>query len=376
MIHNLNNLSKGNYVDPIDAVVVALDIPLQNGFVNALKASLQADPLPFPVISIFPVEDGPVTNTWAENLKKQDSNLVISEHGLEALKNAGVPAKHIPIGLDTESWRMPVGKEKQAIRAAMGYKEDDFLIVTVADNQERKNLSAAMEMIAGARRQHRRIFWHLVTTRSTVAGWNLSDYALEVGMTGNFVIWDRGISHHELWPIVAMSDLFLLTSKAEGLCLPVLEAMACGVPVLASHCSAILEHIHPGYKKKNFRRNNDYFGERGVTIPVAFKNRDVWGNSWRSYVDVERGTKLLTKIIKMTQKGSPVLHKMVARARGYVENRKPDKAGEVLNGEIDRLVHEYRTRQNDVFKDLVPGSPAVVPSPVPIIGEEEEQTDE
>lgn len=383
MIANLHNLSLDGFVEPIDALVIALDIPLQIGLRNRLKAQLleqtRIEEIPFPIISIFPVEDAPVMNTWAHNLGYSDSNLVISQYGQNALEEAGVESKHIRIGLDTEAWRLPIiadatmgsEEEKASIRRAMGYTDEDYLIVTVADNQERKNLSAAMDMIAEARKKHRRIFWHLVTRKDSLAGWNLEDYALEKGMTGNLVLWDRGISHADLWRVMVMSDLFLLTSKAEGLCMPVMEAMACGVPVLVSHCSAFLEHVHPNLDKKKFKKNKDFFGERGVTIPIEFKNRDVWGNSWRSYVDIDRGTNILEKMIDFHFKKSPALGYMTANARQYVVERDHEESGDLLNAEIDRLVKEFRTEHNDVFGEIVPGSPAVVPSVVPVVGEEQ-----
>jgi glycosyltransferase involved in cell wall biosynthesis len=79
---------------------------------------------------------------------------------------------------------------------------------------------------------------------------------------------------NDLSLLYSVSNVFLLTSKAEGLGIPVLEAMACGIPFLVSDTGALPELAG---------------GNRGWTIPIALNNIDVWGNSIRGYVDTNIG---------------------------------------------------------------------------------------
>jgi L-malate glycosyltransferase len=51
---------------------------------------------------------------------------------------------------------------------------------------------------------------------------------------------------HEVGPILAQADLLLMTSRAESFCLAALEAMACGVPVLASNVGGLPEVVRDG----------------------------------------------------------------------------------------------------------------------------------
>lgn len=68
------------------------------------------------------------------------------------------------------------------------------------------------------------------------------DLGLEENIT--FVGW---IEHEELPPLIAGSDAFIRTSITEGLGVAFLEAMACGVPVIASKVQGILDIVKHEY---------------------------------------------------------------------------------------------------------------------------------
>lgn len=56
--------------------------------------------------------------------------------------------------------------------------------------------------------------------------------------------------HHNVGPLLAQTDLLLMTSLSESFCLAALEAMACGVPVLATKVGGLPEvviHGQTGY---------------------------------------------------------------------------------------------------------------------------------
>lgn len=333
MLMNLQALGMSGQIPEVKSLTVALDIPLQTYLMSVER------PPNVPYIGIFPVESAPLRSTWTTQLAGMDARLVISKFGVEALEHRDLSSRYIEIGMDTDKWRIPTPEERTGLRKMMGHTEDDFVIVTVADNQERKNLSAAMEIIKRLKErvgENASITWHLVTRPGNIIGWDLADLANDMGLTGNLEMYDRGIEFEMLWKLVAMADVFLLTSKAEGLCMPIMEAMAAGTIVLATDCTAIPEHIFADPEKRG--RFSTYEGERGFLLPVEFVHCDPWGNSNRHYVDVEKGADVLAKIYKLWKSKSKKLEEMRKRARAYVEGRHWDETGRVLNETIDALV--------------------------------------
>jgi glycosyltransferase involved in cell wall biosynthesis len=347
IIQNMQALASANQLPRIEALIVALDIPMQ----ERLLTIPQRQGIPY--LGIFPIESGPLTQTWANVVAEMDSACVISKFGLQQMKDASVAGRYLPIGLDTEAWRRPLPNERKQLREAMGYTDDQLVVLTVADNQERKNLSAGMDIIAEAARDID-VQWMLVTRIASPVGWKLDDMAIEKGIMDRIAKFERGLPFDRLWTLYAIADVFLLPSKAEGLCMPIMEAMATGAAVVATDCTAVPEHI---YENPYYREN-----QRGFPMKVAFTHQDPWGNSMRSYVDYKSGAKRLKEVYELKKSGR-LEETILAPARAYAESRTWDLCGEVL----DKAVREI------MLKDVPPAVPAAqgmtpstVPRPIPI----------
>jgi glycosyltransferase involved in cell wall biosynthesis len=302
----------------IDAVVVALDIPLQEILLEQLGA-----PGDLPYVGLFPLEADPLCSSWAISLLRMDERLIMSRFGQAELARAGVEATYISIGVDTTSWRPPTAEERMQIRQGLGIEDGAFVILTVADNQERKNLSRALEIFAGFARD-RRALYLVVTRPKSAVGWKLDDYAMELAIYDRLMLWERGIPFKSLWSLFAAADGFLLTSKAEGLAMPVLEAMACCLPVIGTDCTAIAEHLADG---------------RGLLIEPDYVMRDPWGNSRRYLAGLESGVAALHRLAEMSKTKRK---RMLDRAETYVFERTWEKAADILVAAIGRahLAHQ------------------------------------
>jgi glycosyltransferase involved in cell wall biosynthesis len=317
----------------IEAIVTALDIPLQEA---VLKQFGPARDIPY--IGIFPLEAGPLCQSWAMSLLQMDKRLVMSEFGTAECEAVGVDATHIPIGVDCEAWNPPTVEERAMFRKGLGIPDDSFVVLTVADNQERKNLSRAMEIYAGACKGTKSHYL-MVTRPNSPVGWKLQDYAVSLGIFGQMNIWDRGMSFKQLWSLFAVADCFLLTSKAEGLAMPVLEAMSMRLPVIGTKCAAIEEHLTEG---------------RGLLIEPDYVLIDPWGNSMRYFAGLEEGIYQM-RLLRDGMSKSDVVE-MLDRAQEYVLARRWEAAADSLIEAIEGVKQPL----GEVDFDWKPGDAALL----------------
>jgi glycosyltransferase involved in cell wall biosynthesis len=343
MVNNFDTLGQRGENEAIEAIVVALDIPHHTQCLSLVKNR-------WPYLGIFPVESGPLRRSWAAILSRMSSRLVISEFGKQCIRDAGLSSEHLRVGVDTEAWRPPNPEERINVRKALDIGDDVFHVLTVADNQERKNLSASAQAIAILAERGVNVKWSLVTRIGAFVGWNLDDLAADFGIQDRLLKYERGIAHDRMWALHSSADAFLLTSKAEGCCLPVLEAMSTGLPVVATNCTAVHEHLFDGAEHK---------ASRGFPVRAVFKHMDPWGNSIRHYADPVDAARQLEAVYKM--RGTARLAEIVNRAQAYVATRKWSAAGELLNAEISRTMTE---RNGPGAVERKNSRPVTVPHPV------------
>lgn len=281
-----------------DVLIVALDIPHQEKYAAFCKQ------LGKKMVAITPLENPPLTQSWAYILQQIDKVFFISQLGADEAVKAGVEnAEHLVVGIDTISWRRRTSEEYTKGREMLNISPDTVVILSVADNQERKNLSKAMEIVSKVKQSGKKVKYILVTREESEVGWKLRDLAMTYRIPSDVMIFERGISFKELYSLFAISDIYLLTSKAEGLCMPVLEAMCVGVPVVATACGSMPELLAEG---------------RGFLIDTEYSMIDPWGNSRRDFPNAEDGARIILEI-------SDQILTAPNKARIYVETRTLEK---------------------------------------------------
>lgn len=358
MMQNFAMLAKGRAVEPIEALIVALDIPIQERMMMTVRKF--AD---WPYIGIFPIESGPLCPSWAAILNNMTSRLVISQYGLQQMADAGVGGQFLPVGLDTASWRPPQPEERKALRESMGFTDDMMVVLTVADNQERKNLWAAAETIKLMMEDGMDPQWTLVTRVHSPVGWRMADLGWKLGIQEHVMPFERGLPFDRLWTLYAIADAFLLTSKAEGFGMPMIEAMACGVPVVATDCTAIPEQIFEDYPGREV--------PRGFPIAVDYWNLDPWGNSMRAWASPASAAAHLRTIYEWKKSGDTRLTDIVNRGIAYARARTWDNTAAVLLNAVEEVKLRPAIEETPVVDGVpMPANiqPLTVPRPLPVLG--------
>jgi glycosyltransferase involved in cell wall biosynthesis len=115
-------------------------------------------------------------------------------------------------------------------------------VISVARAYAHKNLAGLLRAYAVLRRQgHADVQLVLVGERYRTGG-ELDRLTQELGLREG-VVFTGFVSHDELNALYAGAAVFAFPSLAEGFGLPILEAMACGTPVVASDASAVPEAV-------------------------------------------------------------------------------------------------------------------------------------
>lgn len=313
----LNNLI---YLQRADLIMIGMDIPFQTQFFDALRGSGK------PYVAITPMENGPLVQTWAQSLANMTCVFFISEMAKQEAIKAGVTkAEHLYVGVDTELWKPATPEQRAQLRSGMGIEDDEFVILTVGDNQERKNLWAGMRIVSLLKKEHpnRRFKYIMVTKEDSQVGWRLRDLAASEGILEEYLPFQRGLPTRDLWGLYAVSNVYLQPSKAEGLGLPVLEAMGCGIPCVTTDTGAMTELLQE---------------ERGMLVPSAYEYIDVWGNSRRDFINMVSAAGSIGVI--MNPDNSAGIQQMVDRASAYVRSRTWDIAVAQMDAKIAEIFNE------------------------------------
>jgi L-malate glycosyltransferase len=145
--------------------------------------------------------------------------------------------------IDTARFPRPSDDERRAARREFGFADDDFVIGSVGFIDDRKNqldLALALgKMIATA--PNARLL--LVGTEDPAYGDEIRRTAEQLGVARRIVFTGE---RHDVPQLLAAMDVFALVSRKEAGPIAVLEAMASGLPVLATNIGMLPDFVRDG----------------------------------------------------------------------------------------------------------------------------------
>lgn len=143
------------------------------------------------------------------------------------------------VGMDMERFSVASPAEKQAVRQELGLKENDVFAISVAQLIRRKNHAILIEALAKLNDPH----FQLIILGDGVQEQELKDRAKALGMEKQIRFLGFRSDVHRL---CRAADIFLFASLQEGLPVAIMEAMACGLPIIASDIRGNVDLIDPG----------------------------------------------------------------------------------------------------------------------------------
>ncbi|MBO1512351.1 glycosyltransferase family 4 protein [Metabacillus bambusae] len=176
-------------------------------------------------------------------INEEDYNLAISHRFMSG------EVEHVHgVGVDTERFKPMNSEEKQQLREKLGYKPDNLLLFYAAEFNKNKNQQFLIKSIAEIKET-------LPNAKLLLAGEGaLQDscrkLASELGVDSmvDFLGYRKDIVN-----LLPMCDVAVASSLREGLPVNIMEAMACGLPVVATENrghNELIQNLYNGWTIK------------------------------------------------------------------------------------------------------------------------------
>lgn len=212
---------------------------------------------PFRWIAWYPVDHEPMPPKIRESISNANFRIAMSKFGVTESNKAGLDCYYVPHGVNTELYK-PI--DKKEARKQLNLPEDAFIVGTVAMNKglpSRKSIPSMLKAFAEFRKKHTDAIYYMHTQEGRgndgLGGVNIPElcgllglrYGKDVMLTSPYNML-LGYSDEIMATLYSAFDVHLLASMGEGFGIPIIEAQACGCPVIVGGWTSMPELVHSG----------------------------------------------------------------------------------------------------------------------------------
>jgi glycosyltransferase involved in cell wall biosynthesis len=245
------------------------------------------------------LRDSAIYDQFKRGIASMEIAIVTPSHwSAEGFYKAGFPRDQvhiIPHGVDVDYFR-PLPDIRSAIRSDMGFGDSDFVFLSVGAMTGNKGIDLLLQAFAEVYRKH-------PDARLVLKGMDplyksnelLGDAMARVPLEDQQRIVERisyfgeSFTFREMAMLYQGADAYVSPYRAEGFNLPVLEAAACGLPVICTGGGATDDFVRDPFARKieSTRVSSKSDGEEltlldpSVDHLIALMNSAVEDNSWR-----------------------------------------------------------------------------------------------
>lgn len=198
------------------------------------------------------------------------------------------------VGINLEKFKAVSSEEKKALRSKYKYDSGDFIILYIAEFIPRKDHDFFIKNIPELKKQ--------IPNLKVIMpgrGVQLKEMKiLAVNLEVDDIIWFPGY-RKDINLLCAISDLYVTTSRQEGLPISVIEAMASGLPIVASNIRGQTDVVVPGRNGELFQLdNNADFVEKIVAL---YKNPELRAEMRKNNIEDSRKYSVDIAVKKMAE---------------------------------------------------------------------------
>ena len=204
----------------------------------------------------FPAPEGVVRFFHRSNARP----VAMSRFGERQLMEAGLDPSYAPLAVDTSVYKptftVTIGGEERNARELYGIPQDAFAVLMVAmnkDPRDRKGFNEAFRAFGAFWRDHQESVLVVHSNRygTDGSGINLEELAKHAAIPPHAIVFTDayaqviGFSPEMMAGLYTAADVLLAPSRGEGFGVPMVEAQACGTPVIATDFTAQSELLGP-----------------------------------------------------------------------------------------------------------------------------------
>lgn len=252
-------------------------------------------------IPMTPVDTDPVSPFILDRARGAYRVISISTFGQEQFRTKGVFSTYLPCMVDTNVFK-PM-RNREDMRKTLAIPDDIFLFGMIGANKEwppRKSYQEAMDAFKIFHDTHPKSGMYFHTNYLQGHVFPIEEYARFIGIqdvcykTPPYNMMFQ-VERQDVASIMNAFDCQLAPSSNEGFGVPIIEAQACGIPVITNHFSAtteLVKHKETGYVAetayKVFTPKLGYIGIPSVPDIVEgmnyiFENKDALGKAARAF---------------------------------------------------------------------------------------------
>lgn len=212
-----------------------------------------------PWVAWLPVDSDTIGHPTLERLKLVNYPIAMSYHGETQMMAEGIePLAVIYHCVDTDVFQ-PL--DKWECRRELGFGEDEYIVgMVMANKGDRKQYPAQLQAIKNWKDTHPdyniKVFMHTDPT-DKMGGWDMKSLVAKLGLkdqvytTTQYFTSVVAAEPDTMAKFYNSMDVLMNCSAGEGFGIPIIEAQACGTPVITHGVTSMPELTHNGYTVKS-----------------------------------------------------------------------------------------------------------------------------
>lgn len=206
----------------------------------------------------LPVDHDPAPPPVVRALRSAYQPIAYSRFGESRLRDAGLDPRYVPHGIDTKVMRpIPQAEARDRVQFPDQVADYDFLAVMVAANKGEPSRKCFGQVLWAWRefiKSHSKALLYMHThAGQEMHGVNLEELLVQLDIPASNVLfadpyWNvLGYPDEYMAHLYSAADVLLSPSMGEGFGLPIVEAQACGCPVITGNWTSMPELTFAGW---------------------------------------------------------------------------------------------------------------------------------